>query len=322
MRQSTVSRFGASGEPFIFISNHHFGGSPMKVAYVLVFLSLWTTAPATPAQETIAQGEYEVTGKSFSVVPTTKIVTRWTLASKSSGGGYRLQSEIQAQPANIRIVQSEELDSRYVPVAIGYELYRGQEKVPSLTANCDLSRPIVCTGVSGADRAVESEPYKPAGPFWLWMEGVPSDLAWLLGGTINMANLKTGKTDVATLSVFGGTAVMIGDAVAVATLESLKRPITAIVPDKPIGWKLSIKEELLLQLVGTETMQFNNTKIVVTHYTLGSSSNATHLWTAGAAGIVVKMGDWTLANYKQYRPIIPELVTGSQPHEDPAPKVQ
>jgi hypothetical protein len=154
------------------------------------------------------------------------------------------------------------------------------------------------------------------------MEGVPSDLAWLLGGAINMANLKTGKTDVATLSVFGGTAVMIGDAVAIATLESLKRPITATVPDKPLGWKLSTKEELPLQFVGTETMQFNDTKIVVSHYTLGSSSNATHLWTAGAAGIVVKVGAWTLANYKQYRPVIPELVTESQPHEHPAPQAQ
>jgi hypothetical protein len=51
----------------------------MKVAHVLVFLSLWTTAPATLAQETVAQGEYEATGKSFSVVPTTKIETRWVL---------------------------------------------------------------------------------------------------------------------------------------------------------------------------------------------------------------------------------------------------
>jgi hypothetical protein len=280
----------------------------MKIAYILLFILLWT--PSSHAQQTIAQGEYEVPGKSFSIVPTTKTRTRWVLTSKSSGGGYRLQSEIQTQSPNIRIVQSEELDSRYVPVAIGYELYRGQDKVPSLTANCDLSHGVVCTGVSGADRAVESDPYKPAGPFWLWMEGVPSDLAWLLGGAINMANLKTGKTDVATVSVFGGTGVMIGDGVNLAALETLKRPITTFAPDKPIGWKLSVKETSSLQFIGTETMELSNTKIVVTHYTLGSSSNATHLWTAGAAGIVVKMGDWILANYKQYQPVIPEVESG------------
>jgi hypothetical protein len=76
-------------------------------------------------------------------------------------------------------VQTEDFDSRYVPVAIGYELYRGQQKIPGLTVNCEVSGTIVCTGVSGAHRAAASAPYKLDKPFWLWMDGVTSiDVAW------------------------------------------------------------------------------------------------------------------------------------------------
>jgi hypothetical protein len=211
-----------------------------------------------------------------------------------------------------------------VPVAIGYELYRGQQKVPGLTVNCEVSGAIVCTGVSGADRAAASAPYKLDKPFWLWMDGVTSiDVAWLLAGAVNMANLKTGKSNIATLSVFGGTAVMFGDAVNIASLgraaKTLGQTPTVIAPGRPIAWELSVKEESPLEFVGTETMDFNNDKIVVTHYTFESDSHALQLWTAGPGGLVVRLGNLVLANYKQSRPIIPEVVTEGPAQEHPTP---
>jgi hypothetical protein len=319
-----MSRIGALDEPYPSFGSANLSRIAMKVAFALIFLSLCLTGSAMPSQEKIAEGEYQMTGKSTSGDPTTKTLTRWVLVSRSSGGGYHLESEIQGQPAGIRIVQTEELDSRYVPVAIGYELYRGQQKVPDLTADCDLSGAIVCTGVSGADRADASTPYKLNQPFWLWMDGVSSiDVAWLLGGAVNMANLKTGKSNIATLSVFGGTAVMLADAVNIASLEALKMPgrtLTVVAPEKPIPWELSVNEESPLELVGTETMDLNNNKIVVKHYTFGNDRNAMQLWAASPSGLVVRLGNLVLANYKQYRPIIPEV--GIEVHEQEHPNRQ
>jgi hypothetical protein len=106
---------------------------------------------------------------------------------------------------------------------------------------------------------------------------------------------------------------MITDAVNIASLEAAAKTLgqtpTVIAPGKPIAWELSVKEESPLEFVGTETMDFNNDKIVVTHCTFGNDSHALQLWTADPGGLVVRLGNLVLANYKQYRPIIPEVVT-------------
>jgi hypothetical protein len=52
----------------------------MKLAFVLIFLSLCLTGSATPAQEKIAQGEYQMTGKTLSGDPITKALTHWVLS--------------------------------------------------------------------------------------------------------------------------------------------------------------------------------------------------------------------------------------------------
>jgi hypothetical protein len=291
------------------------GSFCMRISLISGLLVLWLSGVAACAQDKVAEAEYEAHGASNTGASITKTATRWLLTTTSSGG-YHLESEIQNQPAGMRVVQTEELNEQFVPLAIGYRLYRKDQQSPGITANCELSSAVICSGESGADRAAASKPYKPTGPFWLWMEGVFSlDLPWLLDGAVNMAHLESGKTQVATLSVFGGTAVMLGDAVNIAKLEAIQRPgqtLNVIAPNKPIAWKLSTKEESPLELVGTETLEINGTKVAVKHYTFGKGDKPMNLWTAGS-GLVVKFNNMVLANYKQYRKLIPELPTQGQP---------
>lgn len=298
----------------------------MRITFAAVFLISCLSGTAMFAQDRIAEGEYEMSGTLPAGASTTKTVSRWVLTGRSTGG-FHLESEIQGQPQGMRIVQIEELDQQYVPVTIGYELYREGQKAPSLSANCNVSGAVTCTGASGADRAKPSKPYKPAGPFWLYMDGVASvDLPWLLSGAVTMAHLENGKVDVATLSVFGGTAVMLGDAVNIAKLQAVMRPgqtLSVLAPGKPIPWELSIKEESPLEMIGKETIEINKTEIAVKHYGLVSGDNTVNLWTAGN-GIVVKVGlkagNLTLVNYRQYRQLIPELATDSQAAKLPVPQ--
>jgi TonB family protein len=270
------------------------------------------------AQNQVAEGEYEIHGVSSAGAPISKTATRWVLTSTGSDS-YHLASEIQSQPSGMRVVQVEELTGRLVPTSIGYELYRNEQTKPDITAKCELSGSIVCSGASGADQAAVSEPYKVNGPFWLWVEGLYSlDMQWLLGGAVSMANLANGKTEVATLDVLGGSAVMIGDAVNVAKLKGINKPLTVIAPNKPIVWKLSIKEESQLELVGVETLEMFGAKIQTKHYTFGKGDKPMNLWTAGP-GLVVKFNNSVLANYTQYKKLIPELPTGLQ-QTNPTPQ--
>jgi TonB family protein len=263
------------------------------------------------AQNKVAEGEYEIHRASSTGAPLTKTATRWVLTSISSGG-YHLESEIQNQPAGVRVVQREELDELFVPLAIGYALYRKSEKEPSISVMCDVAKAVTCSGTSGSDRAANSVPYQPDRPFWLWMDNVYSlDMQWLLGGAVNMAHLETGKTRVATVAVFGGTAVMLGDAVNVAALEAVKAPgqtLGVVAPTKPIGWEVRVKEESQLELIGTETLDMFGSKISTKHYAFGNGSKPMNLWTAGP-GLVVKFNNSILTHYTQYKKLIPELPT-------------
>ncbi len=293
----------------------------MRTSLSAVFSLLLLCGALTQAQQTVAEGEYEMRGVAESGASLAKSAARWVLGKSS--GGYHLESEIQNQPAGMRVVQIEELDDRLVPIAIGYELYRKDQKAPGITARCEFSSGvIVCTGASGKNRAVASKPYRPSGPFWLWMEGLFSlDMPWLMDGAVNMAQLEKGEASVATLTVSGGSAVMIGDAINVAKLEAIRatgQTLVVMAPDKPIAWGFSSDEESPLQFVATENLEVNGTKVAARHYTLTNGNAATNLWIAGS-GLLIKLaglggpGEFVLTNYKQYKKLIPELQVELQP---------
>lgn len=269
------------------------------------------------AQEKVAEGQYQVHGVDSSGAPVTKTVTRWVLFAGPSGG-YQLRSEIEQQSASIRLTQVEELNDHFVPIAIGYELHRGEPKVPDIpdiTASCKFSSGVICTGVAGDEVAAPSAPYKPNGPFWMWIEDLFSlDMPWLFDGALNMAHPGTGKTKVNTMLISGGTGVMIGDAVNVAALERVRKPgqtLRVIAPSKPIPWSIRSEEESFFEFVASETLDMNGAKVAVKHYNSSTKNESRGFWVADS-GLLIKMAfrensNFTLSGFKQYRKIIPEL---------------
>jgi len=136
------------------------------------------------------------------------------------------------------------------------------------------------------------------------------DIAWLFGGAVNMAHLDKGKTEIAALIVSGGSGVMIGDAVNVAALEAIKKPLTVIAPDKPTPWGFRSAEELSFEFVASETMELNGTQVAVKHYASTDKKKPGSFWTTDA-GLIVKLTlngpSVVLVDYKQYKKLIPEL---------------
>jgi hypothetical protein len=268
--------------------------------------------PMMPGQDKVAEGQYQMQKASASGTSLTKTATRWVLFGKPTGG-YQLQSEIENQPAGMRVVQSEELTDHLVPTEIGYELYRRGQPDPDITARCEFSSgAVTCTGKSGKNQAPPCPPYQTSGPFWMWMEGLGSlDIPWLLGGAVNMAHLDKGRSEITTLIVSGGSGVMIGDAVNVARLEAIKKSLTVIAPDKPIQWGFRPAEKSPLEFIASEIMELDGTKVAVKHYGLTDQNTQGGVW-ATDAGFVVKLvlnedSNFVLADYKQYKKLIPEL---------------
>jgi hypothetical protein len=293
------------------------GASDLKSFMIVFSLTLSCGASFAGAQEKVAEGQYQMRSVTAAGTPATKTLTRWSLFAAQSGG-YHLRSEIEQQAASIRVAQIEELDNHFVPTAIGYELYRGEQKfpeIPNITARCTISNSVVCTGVAGNERAVPSAPYTPKGPFWMWMEGLFSlDMPWLFDGAVNMAHPGTGKAKINTLVVSGGTGVMIGDAVNVAVLERVKKPgqtLTVVAPDKPIPWSFRSAEESSFEFVASEQVEVNSTKVAVKHYSSSQRNTSGGLWITDS-GLIIRMAlgegsSFILVGFKQYRKIIPEL---------------
>jgi hypothetical protein len=176
------------------------------------------------AKVKVAEGEYQMHSKSRSGVPRVETVTRWVLTAKGTSG-YHLESEIRVKPSGMRVLQVEDLDEQFAPTMIGYEFYSEGEQKPEITATCEFAnRTIVCRGKSGEDQAEVSQPFQTSGPFWLWMEGLfLVDLPWLLDGAVNMAQLESGKVNIATITVSDGSGVS-RDAVNVAKPEKVIKP--------------------------------------------------------------------------------------------------
>ena len=290
-------------------------GAVLKTFIVVIFLTFTFCITSLIAQDKVAEGQYEIRGGTPSA-PISKTATRWVLYGKSSGG-YQLKSEIQGQPAGMRVLQIEDLTDHFVPTLIEYELYRSNEQTPSITASCDLSAgTVVCTGRSGHDKAIPSPPYKFSGPSWIWMEGLFSlDIPWLLDGAMNMAHTEDAKINIATLVVSGGTGFMIGDAVNIANLQAIKTPaqtLTIVAPTKPISWGFRSPKESSLEFVARESQELNGTKIAVKHYSSSADKTKTAgVWITDSGFITKIIGDrnatHALVNYKQYKKLIPEL---------------
>jgi len=293
----------------------------VKIACFAMLLTLGVVPVVSVAQEKIAEGEYQVVAPTAaSATSAAQTTSHWILFDDHSGY-LRLESEIQRQRFGMRVIQIEYLDDGLVPRAIGYDFYRKDDQVPSITAKCEFSTgSMVCTGHSAKDEAVPNSPYKLPGPFWMWIEGLSSfDLPWLIDGGINLAHLNKESSSISTLVVSGGSGVMIGDAINIAALQSIGKPLTVIAPGKPILWSFRSAEESSLNLVGLESTEFQGSKIAVKHYTLIGNNNPGEIWVT-KSGLLTKLvlakhATFVLSSYKQFRQIVPELAvekTGSK----------
>lgn len=258
--------------------------SGLVALLVLSFFAAWLSA-----QQTVAKGECQIQGATPANKPLVKTATRWFLFGNPSGG-YRLESEIQNQPAGMRIVQVEELTDNFVPTSIGYQLTRKDETAPSIIATCDFStKGLTCTGSSGGDLAPTSEIYKVDRPFWMWIEELSAlDIPWLFGGALNMARFEKGSATVTTVVVSGGSGVMIGDARNVALLETTGKPVHVVAPSKPIPWSFKSEEQAPIEFVASESLDIGGTKIAVRHYASADKKTLGGMWITDC-GIPAKM---------------------------------
>lgn len=266
----------------------------MKGLLFAVWLTLILGTTLVNAQEKVAEGQYQVRGVDSSGAPVTKTVTRWVLFAAQSGG-YHLRSEIEQQSASIRLAQVEELNDRFVPTAIGYELYRGEQKFPDIadvTANCSLSNGVVCSGIAGNDRAVASRPFSASGPFWIWIEGLFSmDMPWLFDGALNMARPAV-KGKINTLVISGGTGFMIGDAINVAALQKVTKPgqVKVVAPQSPTAWSIKSEDETIFELIASEKFDIDGTKVAVKHYSTSDGEKLGGLWVTDSGLLTKKDG--------------------------------
>ena len=240
---------------------------------ILICLSCGTFISA---QDRVAEGEY----RTSPVSPKAKIATRWVLYSKVPSG-YHLVSEIQGMPNGRRFLQIEDLDNHFVPASLGYEAYTSDNSSPVAMAQCKfVNGMITCSGTPEKQGSSICQPYKYTGTFWLSIEGLFTlDLPWLLGGAANMA-FSRGDTSIATI-------------VTSANGE-----------DGQCYFNTDEKEQL--RFIESTFTEIDGKKVHAKHYSLGDGSKLTDLWIADS-GIVIKMDDFVLANYIQFKEIIPEI---------------
>jgi hypothetical protein len=284
-----------------------------KSCFLVVLTMSLLGAPAL-AQQRIAEAEYAIQDGSSQ-----KVTTRWILFAGKSGD-YELQSEIQNLPSHIRLIQVETLNEALIPTSIGYRLYaKGTEKA-AVSVTCEFpAGTITCRGQSRNGPPMISKPYKYPGSFWLFLEGLSAlDMPWLLDGALNRAIAQSGSLQLSTITVSGGGSNLLTATLDEAKLRAVNPGATLTVPslDNSAEWSFSSEMENEFKFAGTETIQVKQEKISTKHYVLSGPGEPMHLWIT-RSGILVKIDDVVLINYKQYRKLIPELKVdapaGSQP---------
>jgi hypothetical protein len=264
----------------------------MRVSWKAALLACGLFGHPAVAQDKVAEGEYEGRAVVDTGPPSGRTSSRWTLHSTRSGG-YLLRSEIIGPPdLQGKFVQVEELNEKLVPMAIGYEVYLKNQKQAFATMKCDVAVDyVMCCGhsekdIEGAKGTFVCKSHRHVGPFWFWVENLfVFDFPWLTSGAVNMANLKNGKIPLSVVTFEGGRGE---DCV-------------------------SAEEDGVLEFVAAESLEVGGTKVAVKHYSLKSgNSKPFELWTT-ESGVLIKLSDadegldFVLANYKQYRKLIPEL---------------
>ena len=266
-------------------------------AFSTIFCLGWLLlCSAAQAQDKVAEGEYEMRSVSESGAQERKTVIRWQLTARGPAG-YHLRSEILGMPDGKRFFQIEDLDAQLVPTAVGYQGQEQGKSKPSASLHCEFAGgSITCSGESEQQPSRTCKPYKYSGAFWLWLNNLfMLDLPWLMDGAVNMAHLEKGEASIAMIRVASGEAE---------------------------GCDFKIEEESTLGLVGAEEVEVGEQKVASKHYIMKDGEEPIHVWTVGP-GLLAKMtnkenGEFVLANFKQYRKLIPGLPVEEQHPGQPA----
>jgi hypothetical protein len=307
-----------------------FGGSESKMRQIsplICFCWLLALGGSALSQNKVAEGEYQMRDLSQSGSPNVTMSSRWVLYTKSDGG-YHLASEIQNVPNGMRVVQSEELDRQLVPLKIGFDLYSRNETKPITRVTCAIEKTsVTCHGddsVKGA--APTSAAYDVRGPFIFWLRDLASfDIAWQMGGALNMAYAFPAKAAVKILLVTGGSASMLTDKLTTAALEAVKssnQTLTIFHPEHYTDWEFNSEEETLLEVVGKDEIEINGKKIIATHYLMKDmDGGATDFWMT-PGGLLLKLTDkgnteFVLNNYRQWKNFVPELMSEEESNVPP-----
>lgn len=289
-----------------------------KISALICFCWLVALSGFAFAQSKVAEGEYQMRALPESGSPGGKTSSRWVLYSKSDAG-YQLVSEIQNVRGGMRVVQLEELDNRLVPVTIGFELYAKNEGKPATRVACTLVKTSVSCHGDDSSKGVApvSAAYEVEGPFIFWVRDLPFfDIGWQMSGGLNMVrSLQAKKVLLKTLLVTGGSALILTDKLNIAALEAVKGPnqtVTSIVPENYTKWEFESDEGTSLEVVGKEEIQIDGKKIIAEHFSFKSAEEGPVDFWISSAGLLVKMADngntdIVLANYRQYKALIPEF---------------
>lgn len=278
----------------------------LRAFYALLSLALF--AVPLSAQEKVAEGEYTLSPARVGAPQ-----RHWVLLARPSGD-YLLRSEIQHPKSGIRVLQIEELNDKFVPGSIGYELYLKDQTKPTVIVDCKFAHnSITCDGKSEKGTAEGSKPHPYQGPFLLSVRYLSFfDFAWLISGTLNMAHLDSGKIPIGTILLTGGAALELTDDINVALLQAVVPPqkVNAVRPENYTEWQFERGEEDMLSFVGTDEVKLGATTIAARHYSVATGRGNMNLWLA-PPGLLVKMtfgeNEYVLTHYRQYRKLIPQI---------------
>jgi hypothetical protein len=278
------------------------------------------------AQQKVAEGEYVMRDTGFKD-RASKVISRWVVYGTS--GRYELNSEIQNLPSGVRVLEKADIDFHLVPTSVSYELYDKSGSKPTAVLTCSIRSGLLkCSGQSDKGQAPDSGPFNAGAPFWTVVQNLSAfDMVWNLSGALNMARARGNKDLIKVVSISGGAALVLGDKLSIAYLESVKRPgqtVTAIVPEQYTDWEFSINGDLAVRLKGTEQVEIGGVNIATQHYILSADGEPMHLWITDS-GLGVKLlfshenesTELALNNYKQYKQLVPEFSITDQPGAKP-----
>ena len=253
--------------------------SLLRADFLLAVLGALLLCLPVLAQEKVAEGEYHMRAQQGGGKTA---MDHWILYTRKQGG-YRLESEvISAAGSGVIVIQTEELNDQFSPLAINIRLYTHEDtKKPFSTLSCRLGAEQISCKASGQELELASS-VDQKGPIVFAVTSLEHiDLMWMMAGAINRAQFEDGHANVPTL----------------------------VLQDGEDGPELAQTGEDVLRAQGAEILEIGAAKVPVRRY---SFENSKFKCLLAGPGLLLKMENEEgaiieLEKFKQYKKLIPEL---------------